>query len=300
MAEPKVKTELHERNKHRNPYDFKALIRNSPSLSGFVIVNKFGAESINFSDPKAVLALNSALLKLYYNIKNWEIPENYLCPPVPGRADYIHYLADLLANDMGKMPTGERITCLDIGIGANAIYPIIGIHEYGWNFVGADIDRDSLLNVEKLITANENLQAKINLRQQLNPRQIFRDIIKPGEYYDVTICNPPFHASANEAQLSSARKKRNLKLEKNAPLNFGGVSNELWYEGGEKAFLLNMAYESKHFGRQVNWFTTLVSKKENLKAFNKALKRLEAVEIKEIQMSTGNKISRVLAWRFYL
>jgi 23S rRNA (adenine1618-N6)-methyltransferase len=36
------------------------------------------------------------LLISYYDIQKWDIP-HYLCPPIPGRADYIHYIADLLA-----------------------------------------------------------------------------------------------------------------------------------------------------------------------------------------------------------
>jgi len=298
MEKANVKTELHERNRHRNGYDFQALIQDTPSLKAFVSVNKYGNESINFSDPSAVKCLNKALLKLHYNIESWDIPENYLCPPVPGRADYIHYVADLLAGDMGNVPTGDRINCLDIGTGANGIYPLIGIQEYDWNFVGVDIDRDALLNLENIVKANKNLRGRLDLRQQLNPRQIFKDIIRKGEYYDLTICNPPFHASAKEASDSSSRKVKNLKLGKDAPSNFGGTSNELWYEGGEKAFLLNMAYDSKHVAHQVGWFSTLVSKKENLKAFTKALKRLEAKEITTLPMNTGNKSTRVLCWHY--
>jgi hypothetical protein len=36
-------------------------------------------ETIDFSDPYAVKALNKSLLTSYYNIKNWDIPEFYLC-----------------------------------------------------------------------------------------------------------------------------------------------------------------------------------------------------------------------------
>jgi 23S rRNA (adenine1618-N6)-methyltransferase len=34
---------------------------------------------------------------------------NYLCPPIPGRADYIHYIADLLASNNGIIPKGHGI-----------------------------------------------------------------------------------------------------------------------------------------------------------------------------------------------
>src|SRR5690606_24715537 len=115
--------------------------------------------SIDFFNPQAVKALNKALLFYYYDIVYWDIPENYLCPPIPGRADYIHYIADLLAdNNKGIVPTGSEIKCLDIGVGANCIYPIIGVKEYGWSFIGADIDALAIKSAKKIIASNPSLQ----------------------------------------------------------------------------------------------------------------------------------------------
>jgi len=90
---PKEKSRLHPRNKHRERYDFKLLIESSPELAQFVKMNIYNDESIDFFNPDAVKALNKALLKYFYDIENWDIPEGYLCPPIPGRADYIHHIA---------------------------------------------------------------------------------------------------------------------------------------------------------------------------------------------------------------
>ena len=110
---PEVKSRLHPRSKHRNRYDFEKLIEGFPELEPFVKPNKFGDESIDFSDPKAVVTLNKALLKHHYGIENWLIPEGYLCPPIPGRADYIHHIADLLSeSNYGNIPTGGDILVL--------------------------------------------------------------------------------------------------------------------------------------------------------------------------------------------
>ena len=104
---PVIKTNLHERNKHRGRYDFKLLIEISPDLTEFVNKNKYGDASIDFFDPLAVKALNRALLMHFYGLKFWEIPNGYLCPPIPGRADYIHHIAELLgSNNQGKIPKG--------------------------------------------------------------------------------------------------------------------------------------------------------------------------------------------------
>lgn len=293
-----AKSILHPRNKHRERYDFKSLSESLPALQSFVIVNKYGDESIDFFDPQAVIMLNKALLKHFYEIDNWDIPDNYLCPPIPGRADYIHYIADLLTDKNGK--SQKQTKCLDIGVGANCIYPIIGVMEYDWTFVGSDIDPEAIDAAQKTINNNPNLKSNVFLRLQTKKRNFFTDIIHEGEFYDVSICNPPFHASAKEAQASSLRKLSNLKGQKvtKAALNFGGQSNELWYEGGELKFLNDMIYESRRFGKQCRWFTSLISKEANLPFVYKTLDAVHPRIIKTIEMSQGNKISRIVAWSF--
>jgi 23S rRNA (adenine1618-N6)-methyltransferase len=298
---PKEKLELHPRNKHRERYDFKGLVSTYPALGKYVKLNDYQDESIDFFNPEAVKALNAALLKLHYGINHWDIPPNYLCPPIPGRADYIHYVADLLAENQPKnnIPTGNKIKCLDIGVGANCIYPLIGNKEYGWSFVGSDIDAVSIASAKKTIELN-HLQKLIELRLQPNPNDIFHGIIQPNDIFELTICNPPFHTSAAEAQAGSVRKINNLKNKKigRPILNFGGKSNELWCEGGEEKFIQRMILQSKEFAHSCLWFTTLVSKESNLKNAYKTLKKVAAVEVKTIPMGQGNKISRIIAWRF--
>ena len=163
MAASAEKTGLHPRNPHRGRYDFRQLIACSPELAAFVATNEYGDESIAFADPAAVKALNRALLKLTYGITGWDIPPQYLCPPIPGRADYLHYLADLLAaGNGGIIPRGKSVRVLDIGAGANCIYPLIGHREYGWQFVGTDIDPAALDNAQRILDANSGLSDAID------------------------------------------------------------------------------------------------------------------------------------------
>ncbi|MBP8066697.1 MAG: 23S rRNA (adenine(1618)-N(6))-methyltransferase RlmF [Flavobacterium sp.] len=292
---------LHPRNKHNGNYDFKALIETLPELASFVTLNKFGNESIDFANPDAVRALNKALLKHFYNISYWELPKTNLCPPIPGRADYLHYIADVLAEqNNGIIPTEANVKILDIGTGANCIYPIIGHQEYGWSFVGTEIDKPAKLTAENIINHNPELKDLIKIRLQENKRNIFKGIIQADEQFDFTICNPPFHNSREAATEGTKRKLKNLgKTVENKPvLNFGGQNNELWYEGGELAFITNMIFESVHFQKQCKWFSSLVSKKENLKPLYSVLKRVKATEVKTINMEQGNKVSRILVWQF--
>lgn len=303
MAE---RNELHKRNKHNGQYDFSLLIENYPLLNKFVLLNPYGVQTVDFFNPYAVKALNKALLISYYGIRFWDIPKGYLCPPIPGRADYIHYIADLIQSDEKEVNTGNernekpKCRCLDIGVGANCIYPIIGHTEYGWTFVGADIDPVSIENARKIVTCNPVLAHKIDLRLQKDNRKCFEGIIAADEYFDVTICNPPFHGSKEDAEEGTLRKLSSLKGEsvKKARLNFGGNANELWCEGGELRFLLDMISESQKYRENCGWFTSLVSKEKNLDRLCAELKKVGISDYKIIRMRQGTKNSRILAWRF--
>lgn len=299
------KSNFHPRNPHRFRYDFEQLIAASPELEEFVISSehssKTSKETIDFSNPDAVKALNKAILLSHYGIQNWDIPQDYLCPPIPGRADYIHYIADLLASsNNGIIPEGEMVTGLDIGVGANCIYPIIGNASYGWSFVGTDIDETAIQNCKKIIARNPKLVDAVSLQFQVEPRFIFKNIILPEDKFAFTLCNPPFHNSAEEATKSALRKVNSLTNTKTDKpvLNFGGQNTELWCNGGEIGFITQMIYESAKYPMQCLWFTTLVSKKDNLKSIYRILNKVGVVEIKTIDMAQGQKISRMVAWTF--
>jgi len=300
-VQPKEKAKIHPRNKHKERYDFKVLVEACPELAPFVKLNIHNDESIDFADAEAVKMLNKSLLKHFYNIENWDIPEGYLCPPIPGRADYIHHLADLLRiYNYGKIPTGSTIKCLDIGVGANGVYPIIGNNEYGWTFIGSDIDIVSIESVQKIIENNPFLNEVIDCRLQTNPKDIFTGIIQEGEFIDFSICNPPFHASKAEAEAGTLRKLTNLnqKVVKKVNLNFGGQNGELWCEGGEERFVRTMIRQSRQFKNNCFWFSSLISKQANLKSIYEALEKAEAFEVKTLPMGQGNKTSRIVAWTF--
>jgi 23S rRNA (adenine1618-N6)-methyltransferase len=297
----KEKSPLHPRNKNRERYDLQSLVDALPLLENFIKLNKFGTYSIDFSNAKAVKLLNTAILKHYYGIKHWEFPDENLCPPIPGRADYIHYLADLLAEKNAKdIPVGEKITCLDVGVGASCIYPILGVTEYQWQFIASDINPKSIESSQQIVNANDFLKNKIDCRLQTNPEHIFQHILTTEEKVDAVMCNPPFHSSMEDAQKGTRRKVKNLsgQNQKSPKRNFAGVTNELVYEGGEYRFVQNMITESKKYSKHCFWFTAIISKKDNLKGLNKEIDKVGAYESKMVPMGTTNKTSRILAWTF--
>ncbi|KQS92152.1 23S rRNA (adenine(1618)-N(6))-methyltransferase RlmF [Chryseobacterium sp. Leaf394] len=293
------KSGLHTRNLHRNSYNFDELISCVPELKHYVFTNSYGNLTINFSIPKAVKLLNKALLQHFYQVKDWDIPDENLCPPIPGRADYIHYIADLLAGNSKEIPKGSSVKGLDIGTGANLVYPLIAHQSYGWEMLGTDISQKSLDNAQKILDENLDFSENIQLKFQPEYNFIFKNILSQDKF-TFSMCNPPFHDSEESALKGNLRKTKNLKNSKvqKPNLNFSGQQAELWCEGGEIAFISKMIEESVLYSSQILWFTTLVSKKENLFKLNSLLKKVAALDVKTIDMTQGQKISRILAWTF--
>lgn len=292
------KTTLHPQNPFAAPYPLAELVKFQPALAQHLKTTPDGRETLNFADPAAVQLLNTALLQWQFGLAFYQIPSGYLCPAVPGRLDYLLYLQDLLTSShQGKKVPAQAIQILDIGCGANLIYALLAVKALRWQAIGSDIDTTALANAAALIEGNA-LQQRLTLRQQQQPAAIFRGIIQPGDYLDLTLCNPPFHDSPAAAAAGSARKQRNLGLDTAAPLNFAGQANELWCDGGEPVFLQQMLAESKDFAHQVYWFSTLVSKQQHLPKLQQQLQQLGATQVQVIAMAQGNKQSRILAWSF--
>ncbi|UOA15823.1 MULTISPECIES: 23S rRNA (adenine(1618)-N(6))-methyltransferase RlmF [Sulfitobacter] len=291
------KAKLHPRNQHLEGYDFKRLVAQTPELEPFIINSPVGRPTINFQNPMAVRTLNQALLRTHYSIKSWDIPAGYLCPPIPGRVDYIHHLADLLTDgdENVVLPQGRHIRVLDIGTGASLVYPLTGQSEYGWHFTGVDVDAGAIKSARQICESNG---LDIDLRLQTNPENIFRGVIQPDDAFHVTMCNPPFHGSKEQAKKGTQRKWAGLGKGRSAKLNFGGRDAELWYPGGEIKFIARMVNESTEFAKQCLWFTTLVSKKDNLQPLHRILGKAKVAEYKVVEMAQGQKTSRFIAWTY--
>ncbi len=273
-------------------YNFKKLVKALPELAKYVISSPSGIQTIDFGNPTAVKFLNKALLKTDFQVEYWDIPAGFLCPPVPSRLRYLQAMAELLAED----GLSEYIKCLDIGTGANLIYPLLGAKALKWAFVGSDISVEAIKNSQEIIAKNK-LEKQIEVRLQANAPDIFRGVILPDERFSLSICNPPFFESDEAAQKISQQKAYRLGT---APeRNFAGKNHELACPGGEVKFLDSIAYQSKFFGNQVLWFSSLVSQKEYLNGLYKVLKKNKVSEMRTLPIKVGNKISRVVAWTYF-
>lgn len=84
-----------------------------------------------------LLYLYIFLLSDYMTLDCRWIPDGQLCPTIPNRANYIHWINDLLT--MHPSPWHDATVGtwgIDIGTGANCVYPLLGAAIHGWKFVG--------------------------------------------------------------------------------------------------------------------------------------------------------------------
>jgi len=294
---------MHPRSKHGTRYDIGYLAKASPDLLQHVKKNAFtGEDTIEFSKPESVFELNKALLVAYYNVdrESYSLPPGYLCPAIPSRANYVHYVADLLSSTLPVLDTSS-IKGIDISTGASGVYPLIGHSEYKWHFHASDIDETALENARRIF---QKSGVPVQLHLQQSRDQILQGIltkIPPEERLHFSMCNPPFHASQKDAEEATTRKWRNLNKKKLAgkkTLNFGGNANELWCEGGEVGFIAKMIKESAAFHSSVCWYTSLVSSENNLPRLIAVLENARAVEYRTVCMEAGSKSSHLLAWTF--
>ena len=187
---------------------------------------------------------------------------------------------------------------LDVGVGANCIYPIIGHAEYGWTFVGSDVDPVALESARRIADSNPTLKGAVELRLQTSPEKMLAGIVHDGEKFDAVMCNPPFHASLAEAEAGSRRKWKNLGHGDTDKKNFGGQGRELWFPGGEAAFVRRMIEEGSSLRTNVRWFTALISKEESLGPIESAMRKAAVTDRRTMAMEQGQKKSRIAAWTF--
>jgi len=337
IKERKRKGRAHPRNAFQGTYDMDRLVAAYPTLGPHVVLGPTGRPTVKFADPAAVRALNTALLVADYGVNPDYadlVPPHALVPPVPGRADYVHHMADALQkslaggddDDDALVPKGSVITGMDIGTGASCIYPTIATSVYGWKMIASDINHASVTSAREIVKANGHSDLIDVRHQEVSDKSIFDGILRSGESIDFTMCNPPFYPSREAFQAESARKVRGLSKGKVTPQevdptkscqlegerassnNFGGTDSELWCEGGEVAFVKRIISESKQYWNRCLWFTSLVSRHKNLKKIENGLfsmgkqsnkgnnKQVQVVQ--RVAMGAGVKSSTILMWSF--
>nr|CCA19318.1 putative methyltransferase METT10D [Albugo laibachii Nc14] len=269
---------LHERNRYRNsPPDFYALAQKFPSLSPHLrnVDIRRKRAAFAWEDPYALRELTTALLKHDFGIK-WSIPINRLCPPVPNRLNYLHWMEELAEEADRKSLVVDELSAqsestkvvrgLDIGTGASCIFPLLGTSLHpDWTFIATEIDSTSYSAALINLRNNPHLAQRIELKHAVD-NQFFTEALN-GKFkcaITFTMCNPPFFANSNEIQLH--------------PQAFCmGSPIEMIYPGGEVRFVSEMLDQSVTFKKRIIWFTSMLGKKSSLRPLLAKLRSVQGV-----------------------
>lgn len=324
------------RNSFQGTYDMDRLVSCYLTLSSHVIKGPTGRPTVNWADPTAVRALNTALLVADYNVNpsySYILPNDALVPPIPGRADYVHHIADLLhkciSNHDAEIPKGSGVIGFDIGTGASCIYSTIATSVYGWRMIASDINITPIESARRIVKANGH-DDFIDIRHQKSDTSIFDGILEEqDERIDFCMCNPPFYYNREEFLAENARKLKGLAKSRGrgqlkvkdlnkvankkgdqvmaSSNNFGGLESEIICKGGEVRFVKRIFNESKMYWNKCLWFTTLVSRNDNLKKIKSNMKKKrrrirkgdrEVKMIDQIPIGAGKKRSNILLCTF--
>ncbi|CAL5060693.1 unnamed protein product [Urochloa decumbens] len=303
---------IHPRNRYAAaPPDFAALAELYPSFRPFVSVSDRGRASVDFTDFSATRELTRVLL-LHDHGVNWWIPDGQLCPTVPNRSNYIHWIEDLLSSNLIPpiSSSSGKVRGFDIGTGANCIYPLLGASLLGWSFVGSDVTDVALEWAKKNVESNPHLAELIEIRNAnaapfpseseaivreniLEPVEdaamqkphVLVDVVKESESFDFCMCNPPFFESIEEAGL-------------NPKTSCGGTAEEMVCHGGELAFVTRIIEDSVSLKNSFRWFTSMVGRKANLKLLMTKAREAGASVVKTTEFVQGQTARWGLAWSF--
>lgn len=115
---------MHSRNRFKDKKpDFGAYAKTRPGLKPHLIQRKHPSTegfqyTLNFSSSEALCELTCACLEHEFGLKI-DIPDDHMVPAVPQRLNYIHWLEDLLSDEKGVYPRGDKIVGIDIGYHGN-------------------------------------------------------------------------------------------------------------------------------------------------------------------------------------
>ncbi|KAJ1025039.1 hypothetical protein NDA18_004325 [Ustilago nuda] len=286
--------------------DFRALAAKYPATLGKFVKDDRG--KIDFQDAEAVRCLAETLLQHDFGIYATFSLSN-LCPTIPNRLAYISLIHELLTWSLPTwhllhhfqhqpLPADDRIRGLDIGTGASAIYPILGIACFPhWNFTATDIDPNSLDYAKNHIIDHPNNGTHLSDRVSLlhvDPNASFLPDQQTG--LEFTMCNPPFYTSFEEMNRSASLKK----LPANAVCH--GSRSEMVVEGGEVRLVQRMIRESITTERKVLWWTCMLGKLSSVAQLAAELKVLSGEGkiggwgVNELKTGGGKTKRWVIMW----
>jgi 23S rRNA (adenine1618-N6)-methyltransferase len=225
------------------------------------------------------------------------LPDDRLCPPVPVRWNYVHWIQELLdttSEDYGEHFDPEReVIGLDIGVGASSIYPLLACAtRSGWRMAGTDIDKHSFGYARQNVEAN-GFGNRIRLALSPHDGPLI-PLDKMGmEEIDFVMTNPPFYTSHEDMKASYTGKS--------APPSAvcTGSENEMICPGGDVGFVTRIFEESLKLRERVEWYTAMLGKMSSLQQIVMKLKEANIGNFAVTALTAGHRTKRwAVAWSF--
>ncbi|KAL5561159.1 hypothetical protein UlMin_030906 [Ulmus minor] len=326
---------IHPKNKYSdNPPDFALLASLYPSFQPFVFYSRDGRPRIDWRDFNATRELTRVLL-LHDHRLNWWIPDGQLCPTVPNRSNYIHWIEDLLLSDIIPKTNTNRdnVRGFDIGTGANCIYPLLGASLLGWSFVGSDVTDVALEWAERNVKDNSHISQLIEIRKVESTFSV-EDSLNSGLDCEVNKLDFTDNIGFEGKTLSSSSSNLHSDINKgycgppilvgvvrddekfdfcmcnppffetmeeaglNPKTSCGGTLAEMVCPGGERAFITRIIEDSFILKQTFWWYTTMVGRKSNLKFLISKLREIGVSIVKTTEFVQGRTSRWGLAWSF--
>ncbi|XP_014509864.1 U6 small nuclear RNA (adenine-(43)-N(6))-methyltransferase-like isoform X2 [Vigna radiata var. radiata] len=311
--------------------DFAHLAILYPSFQSFVQPSPPHMRlTIDWTDFNATRELTRILLHHRHTL-TWWIPDGQLCPTVPNRSNYIHWLEHLLSSNIipGTISSDSKVRGFDIGTGASCIYPLLGASLHGWSFVGSDVTDVAIEWAEKNVSSNPHISNLIEIRRVQDnnapPCVEVEDLVNSDQIAlckktDMEVAPLPLdlHACENKSYrgppilVGVVRDDEKFdfcmcnppffeSLEEaglNPKTACGGTSREMVCPGGERAFITRIIEDSTQLKQHFRWFTSMVGKKSNLKYLVSKLWGVGVSIVKTTEFVQGRTYRWGLAWSF--
>jgi 23S rRNA A1618 N6-methylase RlmF len=287
--------------------------------------------TLDWQDPAALLALTRVLLQHDFGLE-FSMPLNHLCPPVPQRLNYVHWIAELIgepAQEHTPLTDGKRarkdVRGIDVSVcthlqttrftakflltAKNLIdlcFFLYCLSFFLFSGTGASCVFPLLcvgaygwnmlgteVDVESVTSALENVA-----RNRLDDKIEVRHVAEPTRMLQGVLRDGErFDFLMCNPPFFSSLESTGLNPSRSA----AATSSELVCPGGEEAFVSQLVRESKALGcRTIRWCSTMLGRKSSLKTLLSLLhaKSVAALVVQQCEFQQGNQTRWGLAWTF--
>jgi 23S rRNA A1618 N6-methylase RlmF len=247
------------------------------------------------------VSLTRGLLQAYFKLQLPHLESKHLCPPVPNRFFYLHWIDTHLLNGN----RAQRLNCgMDIGTGATCIYPLLAAKFFKYNMAASEIDNDALALARLNVTANQ-LNHKIRLLE-VPPSHSQQPSLPPGgpveralracgggqtHRFDFIMTNPPFYDPESmehcTPRAGDGRDRTSMTVSEGS------------YPNGEIGFVTEMIADSLQARQSSLWFSSMLGKKTSLVKLEKLLIHLLGpAHVETTEYGPGQYTRWFVAWNF--